>query len=193
MKKNNNIDKNIKNQNYQISGIEPNYSYNHVQDLPFDQSSIGSSVYSTREGLAKAVEEQQKFVNDYNNYKPLSTFDNFETNSANLQNLNSFSQYNIQKGFQSNRPIEFMPDTKNKHETLYDNLSENLLKESVREYRLNIDSSDRDVGIYPDPFNYVVFLGPVTNSGINASVSRTNIKNELKNINKKNSNKKNIY
>lgn len=192
-KNNNNGNNNNSNQpNYQISGIEPNYSYNSIQNLAFDQSSISSSGYSSREGLNKAVNDQQQFVNNYNNFKPLSTFDNIETNSANLQNLNNFSQFNIQKSFQSNKPIEFMPDTKNKHETLYDNLAENLLKESVREYRLNIDSSDRDVSLYPDPFNYVVFLGPVTNSGINASVSRTNIKNELKNINKKNKNNKNF-
>jgi hypothetical protein len=205
MKKNNNINKNTQNQsnqqtqsnqpiqpNYQISGIEPNYSYSGIQDLPFDQSSISTSGHNTRAGLVKAVEDQQQFVNNYNNFKPLSTFDNIETNSSNLQNLNNFSQFNIIKGFQSNKPIEFMPDNKNKHETLYDNLGENLMKESVREYRLNIDSSDRDITIYPDPFNYVVFLGPVTNSGINASVSRTNIKTELKNINKKNRNNKNF-
>ena len=205
MKKNNNINKNTPIQsnqptqsnqpiqpNYQISGIEPNYSYSGIQDLPFDQSSISTSGHNTRGGLVKAVEDQQQFVNNYNNFKPLSTFDNIETNSSNLQNLNNFSQFNIIKGFQSNKPIEFMPDNKNKHETLYDNLGENLMKESVREYRLNIDSSDRDITIYPDPFNYVVFLGPVTNSGINASVSRTNIKTELKNINKKNRNNKNF-
>lgn len=192
MKKNNLINNKLNQPNHQISGIEPNYSYNGVQNLTFDQSSISSSGHNTREGLSKAVNEQQQFVNNYNNFRPLSTFDNYERNSSNLENLNNFSQFNIQKGFQSNKPIELMPDTKNKHETLYDNLGENLLKESVREYRLNIDSSDRDVNIYPDPFNYVVFLGPVTNSGINASVSRTNIKNELKNINKKNRNNKNF-
>ena len=195
MKNNSNNKTNKTNQiqpNFQISGIEPNYSYNKIQNLSFDQSSISSSGYSNRENLAKAVGEQQQFVNNYNNFKPLSTFDNIETNSAHLQNLNNFSQFNIQKGFQSNVPIEFMPDTKNKHETLYDNLAENLMKESVKEYRLNIDSTDRDVTIYPDPFNYVVFLGPITNSGINASVSRTNIKNELKNMNKKNRNNKNF-
>ena len=130
--KKNDINKYTKTQpNFQISGIDPNYSYNGVQNLPFDQSSISSSGHDTREGLTREVEEQYKFINDYNNFKPLSTFDNFETNSANLQNLNSFSQFNIQKGFQSNKPIEFMPDTKNKHETLYDNLAENLLKEAV--------------------------------------------------------------
>ena len=191
--KKNNTNKNIDNQqDYQISGIEPNYSYNGVQNLTFDQSSISSSGYNTRESLIRAVDDQQQFVNNYNDFKPISTFDNLETNSTNLQNLNNFSQFNIQKSFMSNKPIEFMPDNKNKHETLYDNLGENLMKEAVREYRLNIDSLDRDVTIYPDPFNYIVFLGPVTNSGINASVSRTNIKTELKNANKKNKHNKNF-
>lgn len=175
--------------NYQISGIEPNYSYNNVQNLSFDQSSIPSSGYNTRDDLIKAVDAQQQFVNNYSNFKPNNTFDNRITNSANLENLNNYSQFNIEKSFQTNKPIEFMPDYTNKHETLYDNLGENLMRESLREYRLNIDSSDRDISIYPDPFNYTVYLGPITNSGINASVSRTNIKNELKNINKKNKNK----
>lgn len=179
--------------NYQISGIEPNYSYNGIQNLSFDQSSISTSGYNSVENLSKAVNEQHKFVNNYNNYKPVSTFDTYSnySNSSNLPNLNNYSQFNIQKSFQSNKPIEFMQDTKNKHETLYDNLADNLLKESIKEYKLNIDSADRDIKIYPDPFNYVVFLGPVTNSGINASVSRTTIKNELKNCNKKNRNNQN--
>ena len=184
------------NPNYQISGIEPNYSYRGVQNLPFDQSSISSSGYSTNEGLGRAVEQQQQFVNNYNNYKPSSTFNHTESNSAHMENQINFSQYSIQKGFKSNEPIMFMPDTKNKHETLYDNLNENLLKESLKEYRLNIDSIDRNVLLYPDPFNYVVSLGPVTNSGINSTVSnksdiRTDLKTELRNLSKKNKGIKN--
>ena len=124
--------------NYQISGIEPNYTYDNKQNLPFDQSSISTSGFSNKDDLAKAVGQQQQFVNNYNNYTPLSTFDNPETNSAHLENLRNFSQFGIQKGFESNKPIMFMPDTKNKHETLYDNLNDNLLKESLKEYRLNI-------------------------------------------------------
>lgn len=177
--------------NYQISGIEPNYNYKGNQNLPFDQSSISTSGYPNNQDLSKAVEQQQQFVNNYNNYKPLSTFDNSETNSSHLENLRNFSQFGIQKGFESNRPIMFMPDTKNKHETLYDNLNENLLKESLKEYRLNIDSIDRDVRIYPDPFNYIITLGPVTNSGISDTVSRSSLKQDLK-IDLKNQKKKNL-
>jgi len=190
---NNQFNKNTNsNPNYQISGIEPNYSYRGKQNLPFDQSSISTSGYSNEKDLAKAVEQQQQFVNNYNNYKPLSTFDNIETNSAHLENLRNFSQFGIEKGFESNKPIMFMPDTKNKHDTLYDNLNDNLLKESLKEYRLNIDSIDRDVRIYPDPFNYIITLGPVTNSGIADTVSKSSLKQdlrtELKNQKKKNLN-----
>lgn len=174
------------NPKYQVSGIEPNYSYNGKQNLTFDQSTIPTSGYNSQEQLQKAVEKQQQYVNNYNNFKPLSTFDLPESNSSNLENLRNFSQYNINSGFQTNKPIQLMPDTKNKHETLYDNLNDNLLKETLKEYRLNVDSIDRNVELYPDPFNYIITLGPVTNSGINASVSRTNIKNELKTLNKKN-------
>lgn len=172
----------------QISGIEPNYSYKGVQNLPFDQSSISSSGHESRAGLISSIEAQRNFVEANNNFTPLSTFDTYPvhgSNSAHLENLNSHSQYNINKTFEQNKPIQFMPDTKNKHNTLYDNLNDNLLKESLKEYRLNIDSIDRNVELYPDPFNYVIHLGPVTNSGINSSVSRTTLKSELKALNKK--------
>ena len=193
-KNNKNLNQNLQ-PNYQISGIEPNYSYRGVQNIPFDQSSIASSGYSSNEGLSRAAEQQQQFVNNYNNYKPISTFDRADTNSSHLENQINFSQYSIQKGFKSNEPIMFMPDTRNNHETLYDNLNDNLLKESLKEYRLNIDSIDRNVMLYPDPFNYVVHLGPVTNSGINSTVAKTDIKTDLKtelrNLSKKNKGIKN--
>ena len=51
-----------------------------------------------------------------------------------------------------------------KHNTLYDNMNANLLSETLTEYRLNIDSFDRNVEIYPDPFKYVLSFAPVLNS-----------------------------
>lgn len=196
-KQSNNFNSNLQ-PNYQVSGINPNYELGGVQGLSFDQSSISSSGYPNQSELTNAVNQQKQFVSNNNSYKPLSTFDTPEsTNSANLENLRNLSQFGIEKNFETNKPIMFMPDTKNKHETLYDNLNENLLKESIKEYRLNIDSIDRDVIIYPDPFNYIVTLGPVTNSGINSSVARTDLKqdlrSELKNQKKKHLNIKKNY
>lgn len=188
-KESNNINYQVNNQ---ISGINPNYEFRSTQGLPFDHSSISTSGYQNNSELSNAVFQQKQFVSDYNNYKPLSTFDTQELkNSSNLENLRNFSQFGIEKNFESNKPIMFMPNTKNNHETIYDNLNENLLKESIKEYRLNIDSIDRNVQIYPDPFNYIVSLGPITNSGINTSISRTNLKQELK-LEQKNQKKKHL-
>lgn len=169
----------------QISGIEPNYQYQGQQNLPFDASAIPAAGFSNNADLSKAVSDQQQFVNNYNAYKPRSDFYIPEVNSSKLENLRDFSQFNIKTNFEKNEPIERMLDTKYKQDTIYNNLNENLLKEALFDIRVNIDSIDRDVQIYPDPFNYVINFGPVVNSGINASVSRSNLKQELKSVNRK--------
>ena len=177
--------------NYQISGMQSNYTYNGVQNLNLDTSSIPQAGYADNKLLTKAVNDQQQFVNNYNNYKSSSTFNLSDYNSSNLENLRDHSQYNIEKGFESAKPITKMLDTKYQNNTIYANLNENLMKESIMEVRLNIDSVDRDIRQYPDPFNYVVTFGPIVNSGISSTYNRTNIKSELKE-NNKNKSKKNI-
>ena len=193
LKKNsNNFNNNSSPPNYQISGIQPNYTYNGVQNLNFDTSYISQSGYENNKLLTKGVNDQQQFVNNYNNYKPHTTFSQYnghdEQNSSYLENLRDHSQFNIERNFESNKPITRMLDTKNKDNTIYANLNENLMKESIMEVRLNIDSMDRDVRQYPDPFNYVVTFGPIVNSGINSTLSRSSLKDDLKKANKINKN-----
>ena len=171
--------------NYQISGSQPNYTYKGNQNLNFDSSYISQSGYANEVLLAKGVAEQQKFVNANNNYTPLNGFYQTENNSANLENLRDFSQFNIEENFVKTKPLLNMLNTKYQNDTLYTNLNENLMKESIMEIRLNIDSIDRDVFQYPDPFNYIVTFGPIVNSGIGSSIARTNIKEDLKKIGKK--------
>ncbi len=175
-----------KNPNYQLSGIQPNYSYNGVQNLNFDTSSISQSGFENTKLMNNAINDQQRFVNNYNEYKPNSTFSqdyqNNDTNSSYLENLKDHSQYNIEKNFETIKPISRMLDTRNKDNTLYANLNENLMKESIFEIRLNIDSMDRNIIQYPDPFNYVVTFGPIVNSGVNnpSIIGKNNIKSELR-------------
>jgi histidinol-phosphate aminotransferase len=69
-----------------------------------------------------------------------------------MQFMNDQAQYNVGQAFKVNTPIMTLPTGKNLHETLVDNLNENLNKEAITEIRLNIDSMDRDINIYPDPF-----------------------------------------
>jgi hypothetical protein len=182
------------NPNYQISGIQPNYTYNGIQNLNFDTSSISQSGYENTKLLNSAITNQQQFVNNYNEFKSNTTFsqnyqNNDNINSSNLENLKDHSQYNIEKNFETIKPLSRMLDTKNLDNTLYANLNENLMKESIMEIRLNIDSMDRNIIQYPDPFNYIVTFGPVVNSGINTPIGKNNIKSELRDSLKNNKNK----
>ena len=52
-------------------------------------------------------------------------------------------------------------DFRNKNNVMVNNLNDNLLKESITEYRLNVDSFDRDIKMYPDPFNFSISFAPV--------------------------------
>jgi hypothetical protein len=178
--------------NYQLSGMQPNYNSNGAQNLNFNSSGISRDGFATQGDLSKAVQDQQTYINNNNNFQPINTFLSAENNSGKLENLRDFSQFNVKDNFTDNKPLLYMLDTKNKHNTIYDNLNEELMKETIEEYRINIDSYNRDISIYPNPFDYKVILGPVVNSGINATVAqKTNLKQELKE-NLKNSKKKSI-
>jgi hypothetical protein len=178
------------NPNYQLSGMQPNYTNGGAMNLPFDSSVIPQSGFATQAALEGGVAAQQQYINNNNQFMPNSTFNRPENNSSKLENLRDFNQNSFKDNFTDNKPELYMLNTKNKHNTLYDNLNEELMKETIQEVRLNIDSYDRDISIYPNPFNYVVTLGPVVNSGINATVvSRPSMKQELKENLKKNDKK----
>ncbi len=178
------------NPNYQVSGIQPNYTNGGAMNLPFDSSVVPQSGFATKGELEGGVAAQQQFINNYNQFQPNSSFNRAEIVGGKLENLRDFNQFNFKDNFTDNKPQLFMLDTKNKHNTLYDNLNENLMKETIQEVRLNIDSYDRDISIYPNPFDYVVQLGPIVNSGNNPTVvSRPNLKQEMKDNEKLNKKK----
>lgn len=167
-------------------------SNNNPNKLNFDTSSISQNGYSNPGALGRGVLEQQQFVSNYSGYQPSSTFSSMDNTSRTQgQNFRDFGQYNVQTSFQQNKVIEKMPDNKYQQNTLYDNLNDNLNKEQIQEYRLNIDSMDRDVTLYPDPFKYTVIFGPVVNSGLDSTIQRIETKNQLKNEVKKINNRRN--
>lgn len=125
-----------------------------------NKDSIKNGVYNT---FNKPI-EQQKFVRDNSSYQPNSTFYNTETVKTYDQNIRDMSQFNLQQNFKETKPILMNQDMTYKHNTLYDNMNSNLLSETLTEYRLNIDSIDRNIEIYPDPFKYEVKFAPVLNS-----------------------------
>ena len=124
--------------------------------------------------------EQQQFIRNYNSYEPNSTFYRNETNSARNESLNDMRQFNYQQNFTENVPINKKPDFTYKNNTLDENIGNPVNKDTITEYRLNIDSIDRDIELYPDPFQYKVTFGPIVNSGINTLSLKEELKAELK-------------
>jgi hypothetical protein len=124
--------------------------------------------------------EQQQFIKNNNSYEPNSTFYRNENNSARLEDLNDMRQFNYQQNFTDNKPINKKPDFTYKNNTLDENIGNPVNKDTITEYRLNIDSIDRDIELYPDPFQYKVTFGPIVNSGISSLSLKEELKAELK-------------
>ena len=117
-------------------------------------------------------QDQNQFIQNYSSYNP---------------NSDNVSMHNYDKCMTNATPIQKKPDYSYKNNTLVENLSDTLNRETIIEYRLNIDSGDRDISIYPDPFQYIVTFGPVVNSNIDSLIQRNELKTNLRNQNTYNS------
>jgi len=159
----NNNNSNNNNPNNQISGIEPNQYYTYKQkNIP---------------------QQQEDYIVRNSSFIPSSTFGNTDysgnkTNSSRLENMNDFNGYRIDENFVDHKPIQNIPNFEYKNNTLYPNLNKNLLYETISEVRINVDSMDRDVLLYPDPFEYMVLFAPVVNS--NTQSGSSDLKADLK-------------
>jgi hypothetical protein len=96
------------------------------------------------------------------NYNPNAVFQEISSNTASRDKA---SGYNFDKTFTSNQPIIDKQTFSNMNNVIHNNMGDNLLAEHIVEYRINIDSYDRDINVYPDPFQFnVVFGGASKNS-----------------------------
>jgi hypothetical protein len=96
-----------------------------------------------------------KFNNPTSNGNP---FGNFNPITTNNMPTNKGSQ-NFNSAYQINTPFIEKQDFRNKNDLLHNNVNENLLLEQIIEYNLNIDSEDRSLAAYPNPFNFTVTFG----------------------------------
>jgi len=141
--------------------------------------------------------DQQKFIKNYSSYNGASEgiINAMGANGVNRVNgangvnraNGDMSMHNYDTCMTNATPILKKPDYSYKNNTIVENLSDTLNRETIIVYRLNIDSGDRDVDIYPDPFQYVVTFGPVVNSNINSVIQRDELKTNLRNQNTYNS------
>jgi hypothetical protein len=65
------------------------------------------------------------------------------------------------QAFNQNTPIIEKQNFKNQNNVIHNNLHENLISEFSVDYTVDIDSKDRDISVYPDPFKYNVMFSPV--------------------------------
>lgn len=95
----------------------------------------------------------------YTNPNPNGLFRPITTNYINSypMGMNDFN-----KSFQPNAPIIEKHNFRNMNEVIYNNLGENLLNEHITEYRINTESADRSLNVYPDPFKYTITFAPAS-------------------------------
>ncbi len=84
---------------------------------------------------------------------PFGNFNSMATNNFN-NGMNNFNN-----AFTTNQPFIEKFDYKNRNNFLHNNVSESTMIEQIIEYTINIDSQDRSLIAYPNPFNFSVTFG----------------------------------
>jgi hypothetical protein len=136
--------------NMNTSNTFPNAQYAPfgTNDNNFNRRSMPSNMFPIDGGL------NGNFVGRFN---PLST------NTEYLMNQHPIMS-NFQQAFEPNAPLIEKMDYTNKNNLIHNNVGDNVLDEHIVEYRLLVDSLDRDIKYYPNPFHFTVQLNPISTS-----------------------------
>lgn len=103
--------------------------------------------------------------NPFGNYNPLST--NTQSNMNNLPSMTSFD-----KAFAQHDPIIERMNYTNQNNLIHNNVAPIVLDENIVEYRLFIDSVDRDIQTYPNPFNFTVHFNGLARGGVRTEIQK---------------------
>lgn len=102
---------------------------------------------------------------------PMDNFNQLSTNTKMLMN-NHPSMSNFNQAYNKEHPMIEPLDYTNQNDMLHNNVGGIVLDEHVVEYRVNIDSLDRDIEIYPDPFNFTVKFNPPPSGSVRTEVNK---------------------
>ena len=116
-----------------------------INDNNFNRQSFPSNIFPNNGGLTG---------------NPTGRFNPITTNTQNLMTNQPFMS-NFNKAYTPNDPIIERIDYSNRNKLLHNNIADIVLDETVVEYRINIDSLDRDLRLYQDPFCYTVKFAPI--------------------------------
>lgn len=123
------------------------YSPSGFNDNNFNRMSMPSNIFPMNGGMS-------------GNY--VGRFNPITTNAQHNMNANSATNFN--KAFEQNSPMIERIDYNNKNNVIHNNIGDSVLDEHVVEYRILLDSMDRDIKYYPNPFSYVVKFAPTSAS-----------------------------
>lgn len=70
------------------------------------------------------------------------------------ENINTGYYPSVDSRFVPNAPLIEQTNFANQNNTLHNNLKSNLKQENIKEYIIGVDSLDRNIAYYPDPFNF---------------------------------------
>ena len=124
----------MNNQNVFPNANYPPYGYNNNN---FNKQSFPSNIYPKSQ-----------------NGDPLSNFNPISTNSHHLNNTTNFN-----KAYNESQPIIEKINYTNNNNILHNNIAPQVLDESIIEYKIIIDSIDRDIKTYNNPFDFIVKFG----------------------------------
>lgn len=104
--------------------------------------------------------------NPFGNFNPMSTNTREQMNNwshfkqknplPDPTNTRKFSNISHQQQY----PLINKINHRNDNMLLHNNMGDNVMDEHIIEYRINIDSTDRDIGAYADPFHFKVIFNP---------------------------------
>lgn len=104
--------------------------------------------------------------------------DSYNPNALFVNNTNNNQHANFSNCFTPNHPLIDQYIAPNMNEVLHNNMpSGSILGENVSEYKVNIDSKDRDINVYPNPFSFTVTFGSV-NRQIKQSLEWIDVNNK---------------
>lgn len=138
------------------SNTFPNSNYGPAgfNDNNFNRRRLPSNVYPPEGGM---------YGNPQNRFNQLTT--NTQHNMKTLPSMSNFDQ-----AFKTNNPMIEKIDYTNRNQLIHNNVGASVLDETVVEYRINIDSLDRDINTYTNPFNFVVSFNAPSGGSVRTEV-----------------------
>lgn len=101
----------------------------------------------------------------FNNFTNFTNPSHYTVGKINSRQNNS----NFSDAYNPSQTLIPQRDGKNYGFAVHNNLNDNIVSEAITEYTLYVDSADRDIEIYKNPFVFAVSLGGAGNNMINRS------------------------